>query len=153
MALLLVNKLDFSQRPALLLHPAHSNNFLFHLLAVVCFNPSLYHHSLLWSSSCLSCSLMSAGGTCLAAFLSSKLAPRWAAMWMWREANAQQGELMWWLWTMCQPQLASPRMRLSLSCCSHCASPETVIKGISLLESQLGMVGLHFVQFSLMTKS
>lgn len=69
--------------------------------------------------------------------------------------SQSQGELMWWLWTMCQPQLASPRMRLGLSCCSSscCVSPVTVIKGISLLESQSGMVGLHFVQFSLMTKS
>lgn len=69
--------------------------------------------------------------------------------------SQSQGELMWWLWTMYQPQLASPRMRLGLSCCSssYCVSSVTVIKGISLLESQLGMVGLHFVQFSLMTKS
>lgn len=76
----LVNKLDFSQRQALLLHPARSINFLFHLLPVVCFNPSLSHPSLLWSSSCLSCSPIPAGGTCLAAFPSSKLAPRRAAL-------------------------------------------------------------------------
>lgn len=59
------------------------------------------------------------------------------------------------LWTMCQPQLAGPWTRLSLSCrsSSHCVSPETVIKGISLLESQLAMLGLQFVQFPLMTKS
>ena len=35
----------------------------------------------------------------------------------------------------------------------HRVSPATAIKGISLLESQLGMVVLHFPQFSLMTKS
>ena len=64
-------------------------------------------------------------------------------------AAAQPAEAAWL--ARAQPQ----GRRLGLGRCSsfHCVSPATVIKGISLLESQLGMVVLHFLQFSLMTKS
>lgn len=121
----LVNRVDFSQSQPLLLHPAH--HWFLVSLAACCLSQPLSVPTLFALELQLSfLQLDTAGGTCLAAFPPSQPAPQWAAMQTWGEANAQQGELMCWLWTMHQPQLASPRMRLSLSCrsSSHCVSPD-----------------------------
>lgn len=124
--------------------------------------------SSLWLSSLVPCSGRPAGARSWAAFPSSMPAPHKGLLWRRGEASSFQGGLPWrreagrrvpgaaarpsWGSVACTSQPQGRRLGLGPSSSFPHISPATVIKGISLLKSQLGTVVLHFLQFSLMTK-